>query len=325
MQNINKVFFLAAGLGTRLKPFTDQTAKPAIPFWGLPQILYPYYFTQQLGVKHWAYNTHHHRQTLQQALAQFQLTEGQEFFEEDLLDSGGGIFNAKSFLETEEHFLVINADSLFIYQNLMQFEQEILKHIHEDRLATLFTIAKESAGVTFSGLHSHNGTLTGAGLHSKNTAMTGAKLHSKSGTAADKDPHSNHGALTGGANLTSGAPIDSTRSGACTHYIGIGLFSKKIFSHLTGRPQNIIHDVLVPLASQENIHVSILKDWDWFELGKTKDFVESFDAVKTHLQSGRYSLDSFASFYKTQKHFNPHWDPEQFIPSGIEKEILGSH
>ncbi|MCO5112642.1 MAG: sugar phosphate nucleotidyltransferase [Bdellovibrionaceae bacterium] len=285
MQNINKVFFLAAGLGTRLKPFTDQIAKPAIPFWGLPQILYPYHFTQQLGIKHWAYNTHHHRQTLQQALAQFQLTEGQEFFEKDLLDSGGGIFNAKSFLETEEHFLVINADSLFIYQNLMQFEQEILKHIHEDRLATLFTIAKEGAGVTFSGLHSHNGTLTGAGLHSKNTAMTGA----------------------------------------CTHYIGIGLFSKKIFSHLTGGPQNIIHDVLVPLASQENIHVSILNDWDWFELGKTKDFVESFDAVKAHLQSGRYSLDSFSSFYKTQKYFTPHWDPEQFISSGIEKEILGSH
>ncbi len=279
MQNINKVFFLAAGLGTRLKPFTDQMAKPAIPFWGLPQILYPYHFTQQLGIKHWAYNTHHHRQTLQRALAQFQLTAGQEFFEQDLLDSGGGIFNAKSFLETEEHFLVINADSLFIYQNLMQFEQEMLKHIHEDRLATLFTIAKEGAGIKFSGLHSHNGTLTGAGLH----------------------------------------------SGAGTHYIGIGLFSKKIFSHLTGGPQNIIHDVLVPLALQKNIHVSILEDWDWFELGKTKDFVESFETVKAHLQSGRYSLDSFASFYKTQKYFNPHWNPEQFTASGVEKEILDSH
>lgn len=282
MQNLNKVFFLAAGLGTRLKPYTDRIAKPAIPFWGLPQMLYPFYFTQQLNISQWAYNSHHNAETLKLALQSFGLHNGVEFFESQLLDSAGGIFNARSFLETEEHFMALNADSLFVYPDLIQIQKEIEAHTQENRLATLFTIPKDGAGVVFSGLHSDSKhQLRGAGLLNANNP-----------------------------NLT------------CTHFIGISVFSKRIFKYLSSEPKNIIHDYLVPLSQKEPVQVCTLKDWDWFELGKTQDFKESYKTVSHHLKSGRYALDSYSSFYQTQRFFDPKWSHTSFQPTGIEKEIL---
>lgn len=283
MQNLNKVFFLAAGLGTRLKPYTDQVAKPAIPFWGLPQFLYPYFFAKDLNVSKWAYNTHHLPETLKSTLKSYGLNDGTEFFEPQLLDSAGGIYNASKFLQDEEHFLVINADSLFVYSSIQPFQAAMSEHIKTGRLATLFTVRKEGAGSTFSGLWSDSsGQLIKAGINSE-------KDHQKS---------------------------------KASHFIGVTVFSKKIFSYLKPHPQNIIHDILVPLAASEQIRVQTMDDVDWFELGKTQDYIKNHHVVSEHLKTGRYSEHSFSSFIRTQKFFDPQWSFDSFSPRGLEFEIL---
>lgn len=167
MQRLNKAFLLAAGLGTRLRPFTEQVAKPAIPFVGLPQILYPYYFAKQMGVTNFAYNTHHLPQTLNQVFKDYKIT-ATEFHESKLLDSAGGLGNTKSFFKNETHFLMINADSLFVYQNLDPIYEAFEKHLKRKAIATLSVIDQPGVGVDFSGLwYDSKGHLKGGGLKDK--------------------------------------------------------------------------------------------------------------------------------------------------------------
>lgn len=288
MSQINKVFILAAGLGTRLKPFTDKVAKPAIPFWGLPQILYPYYFSKDLGVKQMAFNTHHLKDTVHDALNNFDV-HGTEFYEKQLLDSGGGLFNAQSFLEDEDHFMMINSDSLFIYENLDQIKKAIDDHIQKDRLATLFAIEKPGAGITYSGLWSnHQKQLLAAGTQDKLSATAHATAQNSS------------------------------------HFIGVSLFSKKIFTFYKKGPQNIIHDVLVPLCPKHPIYVEILEQFDWYEIGRTQDFINTHKQVNSLVQTSVYDANHFSSFYRTLAYFTPNQDPKLFTAQGLEAEILNS-
>lgn len=146
-------FFLAAGLGTRLRPFTETLAKPAIPFLGLPQILYPYFFTHELGIQKWAYNTHHMGDSIEAALEKFHVS-AKRVHELTILNSAGGLFNARTDIDATEDFLVINSDSLFIYEDINSFKELISLHKKEERLATLVCIDKKGCGQYFPGLYS---------------------------------------------------------------------------------------------------------------------------------------------------------------------------
>lgn len=164
---LNSAFLLAAGLGTRLKPFTNTIAKPAIPFMGLPQILYPYFFAHDLGIKNIAYNTHHRPETLNEVFKNFDI-RAKEFREPKLLDSAGGLGNVVDFFRSEDHFMMINADSLFIYNDLTPIRLAFAKHLQRNALATLFVVDQPGVGVEFPGLlYDQNGLLKGGGLKDK--------------------------------------------------------------------------------------------------------------------------------------------------------------
>ncbi|HQP25897.1 MAG TPA: sugar phosphate nucleotidyltransferase, partial [Smithellaceae bacterium] len=56
---INTAFILGAGLGTRLRPLTENTPKPLLPIGGRPIITYAMEHLREAGVKRFIVNTHH--------------------------------------------------------------------------------------------------------------------------------------------------------------------------------------------------------------------------------------------------------------------------
>jgi len=127
---------LAAGLGKRLGPLTDQTPKALIPVNGTPLLEIAIGYLARFGFDEIIINVHHHAGLLKDFL------ESKRFFglhieisdETDrLLDTGGGLKKAAWFFDQSEPFLVYNVDILSDL-NLRDFYQA---HIKSDALATL--------------------------------------------------------------------------------------------------------------------------------------------------------------------------------------------
>ena len=59
LKQIKTAFILGAGLGTRLRPLTENTPKPLLPIGGKPIITYAMEHLRAIGVQRFIVNTHH--------------------------------------------------------------------------------------------------------------------------------------------------------------------------------------------------------------------------------------------------------------------------
>ena len=108
-----KAMILAAGLGTRLQPLTDDKPKALIPVVNKPIIGRTIDYLKIHGVDQLVVNAHHHYQQIIDYL------DGGKAFglkidvrvEPEILGTGGGIKNTADFWD-DEPFLVINSDIL---------------------------------------------------------------------------------------------------------------------------------------------------------------------------------------------------------------------
>ncbi len=104
-----RAMILAAGLGTRLGPLTDECAKPALPVLDDPVILGLVRMLAAQGVERIVVNTHAHPESVRQALRDAPVPI--EFSHESVLrGSGGGIQAARARLGSGGAFLVLNGD-----------------------------------------------------------------------------------------------------------------------------------------------------------------------------------------------------------------------
>ena len=113
MSKITQAFVLAAGLGTRLRPLTEELPKPLIPIFQKPLLTFALDHLIAVGMNRFVINTHRHPQLFQdffagRGYAGFPITL---VHEPDLLETGGGIKNAQSHLDTEP-FLTYSGDIL---------------------------------------------------------------------------------------------------------------------------------------------------------------------------------------------------------------------
>ena len=113
MNQITQAFVLAAGLGTRLRPLTDELPKPLIPIFQKLLLTFALDHLIGVGVNRFVINTHRHPQLFEYFFA---AREYAGFLttlvhEPDLLDTGGGIKNAESHFGTEP-FLTYSGDIL---------------------------------------------------------------------------------------------------------------------------------------------------------------------------------------------------------------------
>lgn len=106
-------FVLAAGLGTRLRPYTDTLPKPLVPVNGRPLLDYIFDHLKAAGVTDITVNLHHKPEPLREFLATRQDLHLTQSFEEDLLDTGGGVKKALASLGTKP-FYIINGDAFWL-------------------------------------------------------------------------------------------------------------------------------------------------------------------------------------------------------------------
>lgn len=105
---------LAAGLGTRMRPLTDSTAKPLLPLGGRPLLDHALDRLAQTGIDRVVVNTHWQAELVAAHLAaRASLPEVVLRHEDALLDTGGSVLAALADLG-EEAFLVINGDAFWI-------------------------------------------------------------------------------------------------------------------------------------------------------------------------------------------------------------------
>lgn len=105
---------LAAGLGKRMRPLTDDRPKPMVEWDGRPLIDHIVEKLDAAGVKRLVVNLHYKGDVLKDHLSR-SLPAGMsaEFSEEShLLDTGGGVKNALPLLG-DDPFFVINGDALW--------------------------------------------------------------------------------------------------------------------------------------------------------------------------------------------------------------------
>src|SRR5260221_425111 len=110
---MNKAFVLGAGLGTRLRPLTDQLPKPLIPVFHKPLICYAFDHLLASGVREFIVNTHHLPEKYADAFPDsiYKGTPVTFRHEPVLLETAGGIANIAD-LVRDESFLVYNGDIL---------------------------------------------------------------------------------------------------------------------------------------------------------------------------------------------------------------------
>ena len=108
-----KAMVLAAGQGTRLRPLTDHTPKALVPVAGRPMIEYALLLLRYYGIHEIIINLHHLGEQIERRLGDgHQLGLALSYSREtELLDTGGGLLRAKSFLQ-DASFIVINTDAL---------------------------------------------------------------------------------------------------------------------------------------------------------------------------------------------------------------------
>src|ERR1700680_735863 len=100
MPSITQAFVLGAGLGTRLRPLTDDLPKPLIPIFQKPLITFALDHLIDVGVESFIINTHRLPEFFEPYFPENSYAGHSVTLvnEPVLLDTGGGIKNVQSFL-----------------------------------------------------------------------------------------------------------------------------------------------------------------------------------------------------------------------------------
>ena len=140
---INKAIILCAGFGKRVLPLTNTTPKPLLTINNIPLIEYSIKILKELGVNEIAVNVHHLKQKISSYINK-NYPDIQVFEEEMILDTGGALVNAKHFL-SDDYFLVLNSDTVWQKNYILDMKTLIKKTIQKKFLAGLLLAKKDKS------------------------------------------------------------------------------------------------------------------------------------------------------------------------------------
>lgn len=134
---------LAAGLGTRLRPLTNNRPKALVEVDGMPLLEIAIRRLKDAGCEGIIVNIHHFGSMIRAFLAQRDFGLPIEISDESgqLLETGGGLKKARGFLDGAQSFLMYNADILSNIDLRKFYEQ----HNDSGALATLSVRRRESS------------------------------------------------------------------------------------------------------------------------------------------------------------------------------------
>lgn len=108
-----KAMILAAGKGTRLKPFTDSRPKALFPVENFTLLQLTILYLKKHGITELVVNVHHFSEQIVQYMEEnkgfglpYQISDESD----QLLDTGGALVKARQFLDGEESFVLMGAD-----------------------------------------------------------------------------------------------------------------------------------------------------------------------------------------------------------------------
>lgn len=139
-----KAMLFAAGLGTRLKPFTDKHPKALAEVNGKTLLELNIRYLQRFGIEDVIVNVHHFADQIEQVINDNSgfgswVTVSDE--REEVLETGGGLLKAAHYFEGEEPFVVMNVDVL----TTLDLGAMIAAHKADDAMATLAVMKRESS------------------------------------------------------------------------------------------------------------------------------------------------------------------------------------
>lgn len=129
-----KAFLLAGGLGTRLRPLTDNTPKCLLPIQGTPLLQIWFDICRSFGIDEILINVHSHGDAVRAFIAENKEDLKVLLFEEQtLLGSAGTILANREWIRGEDCFWVFYADVLAN----VNLHQMLAFHQRQGQLATL--------------------------------------------------------------------------------------------------------------------------------------------------------------------------------------------
>ena len=148
---IKKCILLAAGLGTRLQPITNNTPKCLVEIHGKPLLEHWLILLHKHGITNVLINTHHLSEQISSYIETLDTPlEVILSYEKDLLGSLGTITSNKNFYKDEECILVANADNLTNI-NLTKFIKCHFSHNFDATITLMETINPRECGIVEMG------------------------------------------------------------------------------------------------------------------------------------------------------------------------------
>lgn len=239
------IFFLAAGLGTRLRPLTDKYPKPCVPFLNVPMGLYPFRFLEPLTIGACVANTYHLPEKIQQLYRNQKYFCDMQFSNESgfILGSAGGLKKASSLFNDSDTILMMNADEVFFTEDSLFLRKAYEQHVRNGSLATLITMAHPEAGKKFGAIWCDGNTVRHIGKTTQDQSLKP------------------------------------------WHYIGLIFLNKKVLSLIpTQAETNIFYDILIHELSSGSVQTYNL-DCRWFETGNPLDYLDASREVLKTLDS----------------------------------------
>ncbi|MDR1416489.1 MAG: nucleotidyltransferase family protein [Prevotellaceae bacterium] len=139
-----KALILAAGLGTRLRPATDNLPKALATVGGMPLLEYNLKRLAAQGITEFIVNVHHKADMVEDFLQRrknFGLNVTISDERKQLLDTGGGLKHAAWFFDDGKPFLIYNVDVI----TSLDMQQIYAQHVHSNVLATLVVSHRSSS------------------------------------------------------------------------------------------------------------------------------------------------------------------------------------
>ena len=141
--DLKKAIILCAGFGKRVLPLTKTLPKPLLKVNQVPLIEYSIRILKELGIQEIAVNVHHLKDKIIEYLDSYH-PNIKIFNEEIILDTGGALVNAKSFL-SDDYFVILNSDTIWQKNYIPYMKSLIHKTIKNSFNAGLLLARKENS------------------------------------------------------------------------------------------------------------------------------------------------------------------------------------